>query len=82
MSTDRYDGDDWDLLDHLLAMIRGTSYSREDVLQALTACLATTIVQAGDDEAHVMQMVDASNRLLHTSVDFQIKTGREYPSAR
>jgi hypothetical protein len=82
MSTDRYDGDDWDLLDHLLAMIHGASYARDEVLQALTACLAKTIVQAGDDEAHVMRMVDASNRLLHTSVDFQIKSGREYPSTR
>ena len=79
MTADHYHGDDWELSDHLLAVIRGASYPPGEVLQALTACLAKTIVQAGDDEAHVTQMVDASNRLLRTHVDFHIKTGREYP---
>jgi hypothetical protein len=63
-------------------MIRGASYSLNDVLQALTTCLAKTIVQAGNDEAGCRQMVDASNRLLRTHVDIQIKIGREYPSTR
>jgi hypothetical protein len=60
MTADHYDGDDWELSDHLLAVIHGASYSRDEVLRALTTCLTKTIVQAGDDEAHVMQMVDAS----------------------
>jgi hypothetical protein len=82
MTAAHYNGDDWELSDHLLALIRGASYSHDEVLQALTTCLAKTIVQAGDDEAHVMQMVDASDRLLRTHVVFQIKTGRERPSTR
>ena len=59
----------------MLAVIRGRAYPASEVLQALTACLAKTIVQASDDDAHIAQMVEVSNRLLRTTADLQTKTG-------
>ena len=63
--------DDWELLDTLLAVIRSHDWPAEEVLQALTTCMAKVIIMAGADAEQHARMVQMVGRSLATAVDFQ-----------
>jgi hypothetical protein len=65
--------DDWKLLDTLLAAIRSHRWPAEEVLHALTTCMAKTIVMAGTDAKHHAHMVKVVGQSLATAVDYQMR---------
>jgi hypothetical protein len=65
--------DDWELLDELMAVIRRRSYPADETLNVLTTCMAKVIVMAAHDDLDIACMIEETNRVLPTVVDFQKK---------
>jgi len=62
-------GDDWQLLDEILKVIRREYHPVDEVLEALMTCMAMTIVMADLDLDQ--PMIDYIKARLDAAVDFQ-----------
>lgn len=60
--------DNWQLHDDLVAVLRREHYSPDEMMAALTTCMAKVVVAA---DLNTEIVIEQTKKLLETSVDFQ-----------